>query len=318
MIWRALAICFLFAVCWYAIALAAAESAPAPDPAQKRPDIFPCVGCSVQDVDGNGVRDMQDLNPTTRKAKSTRSIAYRVVTLSGCSAGRMPADLDAMNAHIRENVGLNIVRNDVAYDFTVYISCGLTQINKCGSTNVFCLPDGFPYNTDVYMSDVLSGYEAGSRLGIPLHEIAGHAVGTWGEQYQADGAFSPTVNLYDFMNTGPLSRHGFSASELGRWERTMWALVQEPPPPVVYPFWDGATWHMCDPALPDAQCYWAFYVPGDQWYDKFGRPEWGPQGALADGSFEQYNWRLGKMYRGGFKWTERLPDGSYTCLSGCW
>lgn len=202
---------------------------PPCDPHQEREDIFPCPGCVIADKDGNGVANMQDLNPTTLKAKATRAIAYRVELRPGCSAGTVPSDLDAMNRHVAAaGIGLALSRNDAASDLKVKISCGLEQINKCGGVNVFCLPDGFPYNTDVYLSDVLSGWDAGSKLGIPLHEIVGHAIGTWNEQYAACGAscgFASTSGLSDYMNTGPLSRHGFTTSELNRWERTMWRLT---------------------------------------------------------------------------------------------
>lgn len=208
-----------------------------PRPEQQRPDIFPCgTGCNLQDY-----------NPTTIKAKATRSIRYRIVTLSGCRTGSIPAMLDRMNREQAPMVGLDLGIDNVHYDFTVYISCGLTQINKCGGTNVFCLPDGYPYNTDVYLSDVLSDWDEGSQVGIPDHEIIAHGVSTWGEQYASCGAscgFQPTPNLVDFMNTGPLSRHGFGAIELERWERTMW-LLSAPAPPyqdcTTYPDWPGTT-----------------------------------------------------------------------------
>lgn len=202
--------------------------APPPSSAQQRPDIFPCNGCVIQDADGDGDGDMQDLNPTNRKAKQTRSLTYRVRLISGCNYGNYDAILSQMQAEASSKVGLTLARNDTFYDFTVYISCGLVQINKCGSVNVFCLPDGFPYNTDVYMSDVLSGWDAGSQKGISLHEIVGHAAGTWNEQYQACGSscgFAPTPNLRSFMNTGSLSRIGIEADDCGRWMRTMWQDV---------------------------------------------------------------------------------------------
>jgi hypothetical protein len=106
--------------------------------------------------------------------------------------------------------------------------------------------------------------------------------------------------------------------DLDRCEETIGRDLDAPPPPVIYPYFDGATWIMCDPALPDVQCYWAYYVPGVQWFDKFWRPEWGPQVYLEDGSFEQQNWRLAKTYRGGFAWYEKQANGSYVCLSGCY
>lgn len=278
---------------FFGMAITVARAEP-PRPEQKRPDIFPIDPQFVpRDVDGDGDRDMQDLNPTTIKAKRTRAIAYRVALLSGCNAGLMPADLEYMNTEEAPKVGLALSRNDQAPDFIVFISCGLTQIQKCGSVNVFCLADGFPGNTNVYMSDVLSNWDRGSRIGIPLHEIVGHAVGTWNEQYATCGAscgFAPTPGLRDVMNTGPESRHGLEAVELERWERTMWALV-DPCAPVE----TGGGWSYTTP-----QCE----IPNGNWYFNdiwvFGAcdPSWNARYvAVADeweniGESEWYN-RLG-------------------------
>lgn len=253
---------------------------PPCDAAQQRPDIFPCDGCNIQDRDGDGLANMQDLNPTTLKAKATRAIAYRVQLMPGCSAGTILGDLTAMNQHVADaGLGLQLSRNDAAADFTVKIDCGLEQISKCGGINVFCLPDGFPYNTDVYLSDVLSGWEAGSRLGIPLHEIVGHAIGTWNEQYASCGAscgFASTPGLRDVMNTGPQSRHGIEAGELARWCRTMWCGA---PACAGDPCWDGAAWQFSpstcpiDDALTPYACSW---VPGPNQYGRW----FGPNGEL--------------------------------------
>lgn len=201
---------------------------PAPPVAQQRPDIFPCSFCSV-DYDLDGKLTMQDYNPTTLKAKRTRAISYRLVTMAGCNSGTIPGDLNSLNDHARQNLdGFALMRNDTQFDFTVFISCGLVHIGKCGSVNVFCLADGFPGNTNVYLSDILSGWSTGSRLSIPAHEIIGHAIGTWNEQYATCGAscgFAPTPGLRDFMNTGELSRQGFESNTLARWSRTMYVLA---------------------------------------------------------------------------------------------
>ena len=225
----------------------ASAQAPPVRPEQPRPDVFPCVGCQIADRDGDGDGDLQDLNPTNLKAKRTHAIAYRVELKSGCVAGTMPADLERMNTVEAPKVGLTLRRNDTTYDFKVYISCGILHVQKCGGVNVFCLPDNFPYNTDVYMSDVLSNWDLGSRIGIPNHEVICHAVATCGEQYALCGAscgFASSPNWIDFMNTGPQSRVGFTINTCERWYRIMWPIdvnacaglppvVQEPPPPVV-------------------------------------------------------------------------------------
>lgn len=306
-------------------AVARADAPPIP-PTQGGPDIFPCSWCSV-DRDGDGDRDMQDENPVTRTVKQTRTAAYRIVVLPGCNRGNYDGILNYMNTVEAPKVGLNLSVNQTAFNFTVYISCGQTQINKCGSINTFCLPDGFPYNCDVYMSDVLSGWDVGSQQGIPIHEIIEHCLQTSNEGYcrgfndPAPGCvnrFDPVPNHRDVMNTGPLSRHGIEANECGRWMRNMWQDIPcavtygyAPAPPVAYPYWNASRgcWE---------QGYWCWDPSTNTHYDPNGYSEWGPPVYLSDGSFTQYNWRLDKTYRGGFRWAEKQPDGSYVCLSGCW
>jgi hypothetical protein len=300
-------------VCMAVASATPVVAAPPPSPYQQRPDIFPCDGCRIADMDGNGVGDMQDLNPTTLKAKATRAIAYRVVLRPGCSAGSIPTDLAAMNAHVQDvGLGLTLTRTDAAPDFNVYISCGLEQISKCGGVNVFCLPDGFPYDTDVYLSDVLSGWEAGSRLGIPLHEIVGHAIGTWNEQYAICGAscgFASTPNQRDIMNTGPLSRHGIEQVELDRWERTMWSLA---PSCIGDPCWDGASWQFSAAACPitdGVACSWSpSPAPYGTWY--------GPDGvALWDGCDPRWNGRHTTLAEPGWF---HVGQGLYVDRLGYW
>lgn len=193
-----------------------------------RPDIFPIDPRYVpRDVDGDGDRDMQDLNPTNIKAKANHEVSYRVVTLAGCNTGVVPDDLQNLVEPEFDEVNFTLTRNDRVYDFTIYVSCGLTQVAKCGSVSVFCLPDGFPYNTDIYISDVISGYTLASRLSIPLHELM-HAIGTWNEQYAECGAscgFAPSPNWIDFMNTGVQSRVGFTENTLDRWDATMYPVI---------------------------------------------------------------------------------------------
>lgn len=253
----------------------ASQVPPAP-PEQQRPDIFPCSFCT-QDRDGDGKLTMQDYNPTSVKAKKTHSISYRVLVLSGCVSGTIPSDLQGMNVHVRDSLdGFVLNRNDQSYDFTVYISCGITHINKCGSVNVYCLPDGFPFNQDVYISDVLSTYYPASRLAILLHEIIGHAISTWNEQYAQCGSscgFASTPGLVDFMNTGPLSRQGFEKNTLARWSRTMYVLDvhQETQQPTTFPFWDGVRWQLENKtAFQPSDASWWRLNNANQWVLEWG------------------------------------------------
>lgn len=200
------------------IVTAPAEAVP-PRPEQPRPDLFSC-----------GTFTCDRYNPVTIKAKQTRTVAYRVVVEPGCTAGIIPQELARMNAHVIDSVRLNLARNDAAPDFTVHINCGSEQIRLCGSVNTYCLNRGYPYVADVDISDVLSTYFPESRLSILLHEILGHAVGSWNEQYATCGAscnFAASQGWRDFMNTGPDSRHGIEAIEFERWERTMFPVVAD-------------------------------------------------------------------------------------------
>jgi hypothetical protein len=294
----------------------ATAAAPPPSPYQQRPDVFPCDGCRIADKDGNGVGDMQDLNPTTLKAKATRAIAYRVVLRPGCSAGAIPADLAAMNAHVQDvGLGLTLRRDDQIYDFSVNISCGLEQITKCGGVNVYCLPDGFPYDTDVYLSDVLSGWDSGSRLGIPLHEILGHAIGSWNEQYALCGAscgFASTPGLRDVMNTGPLSRHGIEQIELDRWERTMWPLTADNCIGATDPSW-GGYWDNCRGLWigPDG---WDLNPVTGAWQDKDGVSEWccqQPYGGYYNRRLEKWYWDRPTV------WAWEPSNPVWRCVTSC-
>lgn len=186
-----------------------------------------------------GYGSLQPLNPMTQKVRNQRAAAYRLLTMPGCFAGTIPGDLERMNAEAANKIGLNLFRNDSAYDFTVRINCGSEQVRVCGAVTIFCLGRGFPYNVDVELSDILSGYQVETRLSIPLHEIVGHALATWHEQYclgtETSGVcrglaqFTPAPNWVDVMNTGPNSRHGLETIEVERWERTMY-LLQVPEP----------------------------------------------------------------------------------------
>lgn len=205
-----------------------------PRPEQPHPDVFDC-----------GVGNCQTLNPVTRKAKADRTASYRLITMPGCVAGTIPADLVALEAELQK-VGFRLVRDDTTFDFTTRINCGTEQARICGSVTIFCLNRGFPYTPDVEISDILSSYPAITRLSILCHEICGHAIATWNEQYcvgyETTGIckgltrFTSAPGWIDFMNTGPNSRHGIEIIERERWERTMYRIVQQ------YPFWANGRW----------------------------------------------------------------------------
>lgn len=273
------------------------EIPQAPSVNQPHPDIFPC---------GNNC-NMQLLNPLTVKAKALRTANYRLVTQPSCISGTIPQDMARLEQHMMEEVAFRLVRNDVGYDFTVRINCGNDHIRICGSIYIFCLGRGFPYNPDVDLSDILSSYQVETRLSIPLHEVAGHAIATWNEQYclgsEGSGVcagqpqFNPAPNWPDFMNTGVLSRHGFTDLEKDRWARTMYPLVQQC---FSDPCWNGVRW---------------VFTSG--WEYEPGTDSWWYRNALTWQRADQFGWRyspIGQMAWPGGQIYFHGPSGQHALV----
>lgn len=245
-------------------------------PGQPHGDVFEAPGF-----------DLQALNPTNQAALRNETIRYRLSVIPGCNQGNIVDDLAVMTADLRRasNGKINLERNDQSYHFTVYVSCGNTQVRKCGSVNILCLPDGFPYNTDVYISDVMwvpgATWPQVTRVSILCHEICGHAIMTWMEQYclgtETSGPclglarFASTPGWVDIMNTGPDSRHYLGAVEIARIERTMFPLST------------------CSPLGFD-ECTGRWIMPDGfsydpitkVWYNPQGTPEWAPCDAFGN------------------------------------
>jgi hypothetical protein len=268
---------------------------PPPRPEQPRPDIF-------QSTTGVG---LSALNPLTQKAKIQRGVSYRLLTMPGCITGSIQSDMVKLEAEMaRPEVNFRLVRNDTVFDFTVRINCGSEQIRICGSTNTFCLGRGFPYSPDVEISDILSYYQPDTRLSILCHEICGHAIATWNEQYALCGrscGFASSPNWRDFMNTGPESRHGFETIEIERWHRTMY----EPAP--ISPWgdchlWDSTTgvtgcWHIATGTWVGSNG-WTYTVATGIWTARrFDTPWGGYYNAAMDrwvsGSGDVHDWVSG-------------------------
>lgn len=255
--------------------LMVADAAPPVRPGQPHPDTFQAGG-----------QDLQQYSTVTPSVKATRRASYRLATKPGCMTGSYPQFMTLVEQEALK-LGLILERNNTLYLFTVWIDCGAEQIAKCGSVNIFCLPDGFPYNNDVYMSDILSVYTPGSQLSIPIHEIIGHALAVWNEQYcKGDeppgnpcyglGLFTSTPQWHDVMNTGEESRHGIEAIECERWQRTMWEDVPCAPAPI------ECAWLGFDPCsgrirLIDQYGQPVSFEPSTgRWWNKFEEPEWAP------------------------------------------
>ena len=229
------------------------------------------------------------------KAKSTRAAAYSLITISGCTSGVIPQAMQRVEAELNSKVGFRLTRNDAQPDFVVKIGCGSEQIRQCGAVNIFCLPEGFPANNNIWLSDILSSYASDTQLAIPLHEVL-HAVAVWNEQYctgtettgicRGLARFSPAPGWRDFMNTGELSRHGFEAIEVERWINTMYLLAIIPTcgRGDTDPSW-GGVWDSCVGRwfAPNG-----FSVePGSwTWWNPQGQPEW------TAGNADRLRWNI--------------------------
>ena len=267
-------------------------------PCAPHPDLFSC-GPQTCDV----------FNPVTIKAKSQRSINYRLLIMPGCTAGTIYQDMAALEAEMQSKVGFQLVRNDAVYDFTVRQNCGSEQIRICGAVNIFCLGRGFPYVADVEVSDILSTYQPITRLSILCHEICGHVAQSANEQYclgtetagicRGLARFTPAPGWHDFMSTGELSRHGFEAIEVARWERTMYPLQAACESD---PCWDGTRWRFVGgwSFEPDAGC--------GNWYDQFNNHMWGECDASWGGRYSPYL----KV------WAQRGSPGFFIPATGNW
>lgn len=206
--------------------LVASAAPPPPRAGQPHPDQFSAAPY------GN----LAQYSPLYKKALlPAHTLSYALVTMPGCNTGSVPQAMQRVEAEASSLLRFALVRNDTSPDFTVRINCGSEQIRICGAVTIFCLGRGFPSDNDVELSDLLSTYTQESQLAIPEHEIIGHALAVWDEQYckgtETSGPcnglvqFASTPNWHDIMNTGPDSRHGLEAIELERWSRTMYDVL---------------------------------------------------------------------------------------------
>jgi len=235
--------------------------------------------------------------------------------MPGCNAGTIFNDLKALEEELKK-VQYNLKRDDAKYNFTVRINCGVTHVSICGGIHVFCLGRGFPGIPDVDISDILSTYQPITRLSILCHEICGHAIATWNEQYAPCGAscgFLPSPGWRDFMNTGPESRHGFSEIELERWARTMYELQQDCSGPTD-PSW-GGTWNPCTGLWEGPPWYpWDFNPITGVWQDKAGISEFccqQPYGGIYNRRLGTWSWTVNTT------WNWSVSDPIWRCVTGC-
>lgn len=177
---------------------------------QQNPDLFQYQGKSLQGY--------SDDNAALKRDGVWR---WRFVAVPGCNSESIrPAVTAGIGQASR--MGVQVIEADLdPTAHAVYATCGVEFASKCGGPPVIgCLGRGFPYNNDVDISTDMSAYFDVSQRAIAMHEVIGHAMGVWNEQYRLDGSFGSS-NDVTIMNTGPLSRHDLGPDEDARWWRTM-------------------------------------------------------------------------------------------------
>lgn len=254
-----------------------------------------------------GYGDLQPFNPVSQKLKNqptnARVINYGLRVASGCSLGSIASDLQILAQQNNDALKFVLQRNDSVNDFVIIINCGNTQIQFCGSINIFCLPYGFPYKNDVSISDILVTYPAVTRRAILWHEIIGHAIATFNEQYCLGGEttgvcagqaqFASAPNWQDIMNTGPDSRRDIGDCPIcvERWERVMYEINTITCSLVG---WDECSqrWRFNDG--------WSWSPSEDIWYDPLNRARWAKcnQDNFRLDLLDQHWWAPAEQYRG--------------------
>lgn len=191
---------------------------------QLNPDIYQIAGYPSP--------ALQQLNPLTQKLQAgTRIVTYSYVVVPGCSAGNMQQTLFESLNDAQDVIGVEFVPVSLGADLTVRATCGVDAANVGLTGGAICdLYPGWPSKSQVNCSTTMATFYDLSQKTIWSHEIVGHALATWNEQYQLDGFFTPTPNLEDFMNTGELSRvEAWPQNDKDRWIRTMYPLIEPSP-----------------------------------------------------------------------------------------
>lgn len=140
--------------------------------------------------------------------------------INNCSGNLRPA----LNEAIRQAAAeFQIFFQESSTGIPIYGNCGSDFVAKCGAGAAACLGRGYPYNVSIdFDSPTVSTYFFVTQVSVVLHELIGHAMATWNEQYNISGCLCSN-GTFDFMDTGPGSRHGIfdGGPEIARWQRTM-------------------------------------------------------------------------------------------------
>ena len=250
-----------------------AHAAIPPPPEQPHTDIFEVAGWPAP--------ALQALNPISTKLRAgTRVVTFRYQVMAGCADGNMRQTLGAAMA-LSEFLGLGFQEVSTGYDLTIRANCGTGFTNVCGPAAIACLGRGFPYVNDIDASTQMAAFFDVSQISIWLHELLGHALATWHEQYclgtETSGhcagraQFSAAPNFVSFMNTGPDSRLIWPQNDVDRWERSMYVLPAPDcsGPTDVY----GNVWDSCL-ARWIAPNGWRYDPTTGVWELPDGTPEW--------------------------------------------
>lgn len=194
---------------WHVSGVLAADPPPVAS-TQQNPDLFQYQGQSLQ-----------KFSTDNAALKQTGIWRWQFVPVQGCDSESIRA---AVTQGINEASRMGVTVLEAPGDpsaHAVYGNCGVSFAAHCGGPPVIgCLGRGFPYNNDVDISTDMAAYYDLSQRAIAMHEVIGHAMAVWNEQYKLDGTFGAS-NDVTIMNTGPNSRHDLGPNEDARWWRTM-------------------------------------------------------------------------------------------------
>ena len=207
--------------------------------------------------------NLDQYNAASRELRATGVWRWYYSVAPGCSGNLRPA-IESTHANITAETGITFIEDSNGWRQRV--SCGVDMSVSCGSNTavIGCLGEGYPLNVNIKYRDTMATFQFISQIAIVLHELFGHAMATWNEQYAfVDGQFFCTP-VVDIMTCGPTSWHYIGPTERARWERTMM------PSYIVEAYLDlgaGVIWH--GPSN-DRATRTAVFTQEIIW------PEWGP------------------------------------------